>query len=134
MLDNSFNFPMRNSPQMLSTPANGQPRARKKVFIKPGFSQLDWMRLTTSGEDLRGVQELRALTAEEVAQHNKRNDCWMIICGKVYNVTRYLEFHPGGRSQLMRAAGKDGTKLFFETHAWVNFESMLKECLVGFLS
>ncbi|KAI9468734.1 hypothetical protein LPJ78_005215 [Coemansia sp. RSA 989] len=125
---------MKNSPQMLSAPATNQQRPRRKVFIKPGFSQLDWMRLSTSGEDLRGVNELQMLTLDEVAKHNKRDDCWTVICGRVYNVTRYLDFHPGGRGQLMRVAGKDGTKLFFETHAWVNFENMLKECLVGFVS
>ncbi|KAJ2366952.1 hypothetical protein H4S02_002022 [Coemansia sp. RSA 2611] len=95
---------------------------------------MDWMRLTTSGEDLRGVEGLQMLTMEDVAKHNKRDDCWMVICGKVYNVTRYLDFHPGGRGQLMRAAGKDGTKLFLETHSWVNFDAMLKECFVGLLA
>ena len=34
--------------------------------------------------------------------------------GKVYNITPYLEFHPGGVSELMRGAGKDSTDLFDE--------------------
>ena len=34
--------------------------------------------------------------------------------GKVYNITSYIEFHPGGIPELMRAAGKDGTQLFDE--------------------
>lgn len=33
----------------------------------------------------------------------------------------------------MRGVGRDGTKLFMEFHAWVNPESMLDKCLVGFL-
>ena len=37
--------------------------------------------------------------------------------GKVYNLTRYLRYHPGGEDQLMRAAGRDGTKLFSELAA-----------------
>lgn len=45
-------------------------------------------------------------------QHNKRDDAWTAIYGKVYNVTAYLPFHPGGVKALMRAAGRDGTKLF----------------------
>ncbi|KAJ2161479.1 hypothetical protein GGF46_001418 [Coemansia sp. RSA 552] len=124
-------FPMKNSPQMLSAPTGSKRRARKKVFIKPGFSQMDWMRLTTSGADLRGVTELQRLTMDEVAKHNKRDDCWTVLHGRVYNITRYLDFHPGGHRELMRVAGKDGSALFFATHAWVNFEAMLRECLVG---
>lgn len=32
--------------------------------------------------------------------------------GVVYNITRYLEFHPGGKSEVMKAAGIDCTFLF----------------------
>jgi len=45
-------------------------------------------------------------------QHNKRDDTWTAINGKVYNITAYLPFHPGGEKELMRVAGRDGTKLF----------------------
>lgn len=47
-------------------------------------------------------------------QHNKRDDAWTAINGKVYNMTAYLPFHPGGEKELMRVAGRDGTKLFGE--------------------
>jgi cytochrome b involved in lipid metabolism len=45
-------------------------------------------------------------------QHNKKDDAWTAISGKVYNVTPYLSYHPGGEKELMRVAGRDGTKLF----------------------
>jgi cytochrome b involved in lipid metabolism len=44
--------------------------------------------------------------------HNKRDDAWAAFNGKVYNITPYLAFHPGGEKELMRVAGRDGTKLF----------------------
>ncbi|KAJ1847173.1 hypothetical protein LPJ57_008851, partial [Coemansia sp. RSA 486] len=125
----SSSFPMRDSPQML-----GGKSKRKKVALKPGFSPLDWALLLRSGENLSGVPQPRMYTMAEVQQHNKRDDCWMVIANKVYNVTRYMDFHPGGKAQLMRAAGKDGTKLFYETHAWVNADNILGPCLVGFVS
>ena len=34
--------------------------------------------------------------------------------GIVYNVTKYVSFHPGGEEELMRGVGKDATKLFLE--------------------
>lgn len=45
-------------------------------------------------------------------QHNKKDDAWTAIGGKVYNMTPYLPYHPGGEKELMRVAGRDGTKLF----------------------
>lgn len=50
---------------------------------------------------------------------------------KVYNITPYLPYHPGGERELMKAAGRDGTKLFMEIHPWVNWDTMLGECLIG---
>ena len=46
--------------------------------------------------------------------HNTKEDAWSAFQGKVYNITPYLLFHPGGEKELMRVAGRDGTKLFSE--------------------
>ena len=61
----------------------------------------------------------------------KGKDAWTIYQGKVYNITPYLPYHPGGVPELMKCAGRDGTKLFNEVHPWVNWEGMLGACLVG---
>lgn len=68
-------------------------------------------------------------------QHNGRkgNDAWSAFGGKVYNITPYIGFHPGGGPELLRGAGKDGTRLFAEVHPWVNYETMLQSCLIGLL-
>jgi predicted heme/steroid binding protein len=51
------------------------------------------------------------LTREEVARHNHRGDCWIIIHGKVYNVTQWIPYHPG-RDAILQNAGHDSTALF----------------------
>lgn len=38
----------------------------------------------------------------------------------VYNVTPYMDYHPGGEEELMKAAGKDGTDLFDKV--WQSWE------------
>ena len=48
-------------------------------------------------------------------------------------MTPFLPYHPGGEGELMRAAGKDGGKLFMDAHPWVSWENMLEDCLVGIL-
>ncbi|NXR23451.1 NB5R4 reductase, partial [Cinclus mexicanus] len=103
-----------------------------QVPLKPGRSLMDWIRLTKSGKDLTGLKgRLIEVTEDELSKHNKKEDCWICIRGYVYNVTPYMEYHPGGEDELMKAAGTDGTDLFDQVHRWVNYESMLKECLVG---
>lgn len=64
---------------------------------------MGWIRLTGSGEDLTGQRgRVINVSHQELAKHSTSDDCWMAVRGKVYNVTRYLEFHPGGAEQLMR--------------------------------
>ncbi|XP_073192673.1 cytochrome b5 reductase 4 isoform X4 [Lepidochelys kempii] len=127
---------MLNVPAQAFPASGSQQRAaaggRSKVPLKPGRSLMDWIRLTKSGKDLTGLKgRLIEVTEEELAKHSKKDDCWICIRGLVYNVTSYMEYHPGGEDELMRAAGTDGTDLFDQVHRWVNYESMLKECLVG---
>lgn len=55
----------------------------------------------------------KAYTLADIATHtDPRRSVWMAIHGRVYDVTAYLRYHPGGIPQLMKGAGKDCTKMF----------------------
>lgn len=116
-------------------PATNTPNARNKVLLSPGHSPLDWATLQKSGKNLSGVDRLVRVTPTMLKEKNGRKGkpAWSSYQGKVYNISPYLPFHPGGEGELRRAAGKDGTKLFMEVHPWVNWENMLGECMVGIL-
>lgn len=53
-----------------------------QVPLKPGRSLMDWIRLTKSGRDLTGLKgRLIEVTEDELAKHNKKEDCWICIRG-----------------------------------------------------
>ena len=116
-------FPLPNSQQVVGS-------TRNKVALAKGFSLMDWIRLTKSGKDLTGVGgprvggKVREVTRQELRKHRKRNDAWMALNGAVYNVTHYMDYHPGGWDELVRGAGKDATDMFNEIHKYVMVESI----------
>ncbi|KAL4399763.1 cytochrome-b5 reductase [Malassezia pachydermatis] len=107
------------------------PAGRKKVVLEPGCSPLDWARLKSTTDLRGGVTTLLRVTPSELKKHNTKEDAWTALQGKVYNITPYLRFHPGGQDTLMRVAGRDGTRLFFNTHAWVNIDAIIDTAMVG---
>ena len=134
--------PTNNSSSLsaLSSVATKTPNPRAKVLLTPGHSPLDWAALKRSGKNLSGVPRLlRVAPSQLKAMNGRKNrdgtfkDAWSSYQGKVYNISPYLPFHPGGEGELRRAAGKDGAKLFHEVHPWVNWDNMLEGCLVGIL-
>jgi len=54
-------------------------------------------------------------TREQVAQHNTEQDCWVILEGKVLDLSGFASDHPG-RSAFMHAAGKDATEMMSKIH------------------
>lgn len=58
----------------------------------------------------------KTFSLEEVAKHNKPEDCWLVIENKVYDVTKFLNEHPGGKKVVLNLAGKDATEKFNQLH------------------
>ncbi|KAH9043419.1 peroxisomal acyl-CoA-dehydrogenase [Lactarius hengduanensis] len=63
-------------------------------------------------------KELKELTREQVQQHNKDGDLWVIIDARVYDLSRFADLHPGGRAVLVdgEVAGQDATEAFYGLH------------------
>lgn len=51
------------------------------------------------------------ITKEELSKHSTKEDCWLAINGKVYDVTTFISSHPGGEA-ILEGCGKDATTLF----------------------
>ena len=112
-------------------------RNNKNAIIKKGFGLRDWMILLRSAKDIaqRGMgRRLRNdMTLSEVRTHDKRHDAWIILSNKVYNITPYLPYHPGGMDIMKGVLGKDATVLFHEYHTWINIDNLIGPLLLGSL-
>ncbi|XVF73617.1 hypothetical protein PTKIN_Ptkin12aG0216500 [Pterospermum kingtungense] len=113
-----------------------KPAPRTKVPFEKGYSQMDWLKLTQTHPDLAGLKgqsNRKLISMSEVKKNQKEGSMWTVLKGRVYNISPYMKFHPGGVDMLMKAVGKDCTSLFNKYHAWVNAEFLLEKCLVGTL-
>lgn len=67
----------------------------------------------------------------DVAAHNSRSSCWVIVSGKAYDVTEFLEEHPGGPRSILRVAGRDATDEYEPLHPPGTIESLPKDKHLG---
>eukprot|EP00271_Cylindrocystis_brebissonii_P012973 TRINITY_DN32500_c0_g1_i1.p1 TRINITY_DN32500_c0_g1~~TRINITY_DN32500_c0_g1_i1.p1 ORF type:complete len:165 (+),score=39.12 TRINITY_DN32500_c0_g1_i1:479-973(+) len=58
------------------------------------------------------AEQLPIYTLEDAKKHTTMKDCWLIINEKVYDVTSFLDDHPGGDEILVSATGEDATEMF----------------------
>ncbi|KNG83539.1 putative heme/steroid binding protein [Aspergillus nomiae NRRL 13137] len=132
-------YPPRPNPGSSLRPPPSAAASLRRAVLEPGYSPLDWAALTSNPKNnLRGANlppTLVKVTPSMLKAQNGRKgrDAWTSYQGKVYNITPYVPFHPGGKGELLRGAGKDSAKLFMEVHPWVNWDAILGECLVGIL-
>jgi len=52
----------------------------------------------------------------EIKKHNTKDSAWVVIHGKVYDLTKFLPDHPGGEEVVLKWAGKDATKFWSAIH------------------
>ncbi len=55
-------------------------------------------------------------TMDKVRQNNSASSCWSIINGNVYDLTKWINSHPGGRSAITGICGRDGSSTFNGKH------------------
>lgn len=97
-------------------------------------SQLEFVQMMSANKDplCRGNAPFPEISLAELASHKSPDDAWIALSGKVYDMTKYVNCHPGGRV-IMQAAGKDGTEMFRKFHPWVNADALIGKLQVGTL-
>ena len=56
------------------------------------------------------------ISYDEVKKHNTPDDLWVVIAGKVYDLTDFAAEHPGGEGVVLEQAGYDCTEQFLHAH------------------
>ncbi|PLN83885.1 hypothetical protein BDW42DRAFT_199917 [Aspergillus taichungensis] len=79
------------------------------------------------------AKEVREYTLDEVKAHQTKKDLWVVIHGKVYDVTDYVRDHPGGADVLVDVAGTDATEAYEDVGHSEDANEILETYLVGTL-
>ncbi|KAL2833385.1 FMN-dependent dehydrogenase-domain-containing protein [Aspergillus cavernicola] len=58
----------------------------------------------------------KLLSTHEVSIHQTPDDCWIVVDNQVWDVTDFLDKHPGGPTIILKYAGRDATKAYSEVH------------------
>ncbi|KAG6531228.1 hypothetical protein ZIOFF_005018 [Zingiber officinale] len=85
------------------------------------------------------MAELKSYSAAEISLHTTKQSCWLSIGGKVYDVTTFMEEHPGGEDVMLHASGAsvapfssgDATQAFEEVGHSSSAISSMKNYLIG---
>lgn len=82
--------------------------------FSPSFKEQE---MCLAEQDLGGGgREGQMYTPADVATHNHKGDCWIVVDSVVYDVTPWLSRHPGGQEILLMYAGDDATDVFKAFH------------------
>jgi len=69
------------------------------------------------------------ISMDEAAKHNTKEDCWVVLYGKAYDLTKFARVHPGGAKLIHDNAGKDATAVFDPIHPKDIMDKLLKPAL-----
>jgi cytochrome b involved in lipid metabolism len=58
----------------------------------------------------------KKFTMSQVRSHASASSCWSVVNGKVYNLTGWINRHPGGSSRILAMCGKDASAAFNAQH------------------
>ncbi|KAK1068479.1 hypothetical protein LTR74_005558 [Friedmanniomyces endolithicus] len=116
---------------------DGVPQVLFKHPVEPGSGEGGWMEPSEENKIASAKQEAGApqtqFTREEVEKHDREDDCWIVVGGKVYDATSVLAWHPGGKAAILGHAGKvhlETTDEFSSIHDGFAYEK-LKQCVLG---
>merc|ERR1712072_130831 len=81
--------------------------------------------------NMSGQDDLKVISLEEFNKHSTSKDLWLCIRGKVIDVTKYQEDHPGSDTILQEMGGKDATTEFDDVGHTVEAKGVRDGLVIG---
>ncbi|KAL1842657.1 hypothetical protein VTJ49DRAFT_4568 [Mycothermus thermophilus] len=76
---------------------------------------------------------MASLTYQDVAEHNTKKDLYVVIHDKIYDITKFVDEHPGGEEVLLDVAGQDATEAFEDVGHSDEARETLEQLKIGTL-
>ncbi|CAI5671170.1 unnamed protein product [Oreochromis niloticus] len=83
------------------------------------------------GEQKKSSEGVKYYRLAEIEQQNSFKSTWIIIHNKVYDVTKFLEEHPGGEEVLREQAGGNATESFEDVGHSTDAREMASSMVIG---
>lgn len=96
--------------------------------------ELKEVRVVTDALQIRPPIPTTPFTRAEVAQHNTKSDCWIVVHNLVLDVTEYMPLHPGGERTISIYAGGDATECYDTEHYPDTIELYAPEVIIGMVA
>ncbi|CAH0722097.1 unnamed protein product, partial [Brenthis ino] len=77
------------------------------------------------------TEKVKLFTRKELESQNSREEAIIIIDNSVYDVTKFLDEHPGGEEVLLELAGQDATDAFEDISHSSDARSLMKKYKIG---
>ena len=90
------------------------------AVVVPGANASTAPHVSVGGTATSGRSALvsaRSYSKSTVAKHHTAADCWTIVDGSVYDLTKFVAKHPGGRKRIIRMCGRDASAAFHGQHS-----------------
>ena len=105
------------------------------LFVQsvPYLSLIDHFFTMAPNAKSKGSSSKKAYTWEEISKHNSAESAWVYHKDKVYDITKWIDKHPGGSEMLLLSAGRDITDMLPSYHPFTldNVEAILAKYEVG---
>ncbi|XP_065194552.1 delta(5) fatty acid desaturase A-like [Sycon ciliatum] len=85
-----------------------------------GLDFFSWLRSSRRKKQKSSALNKKEFTWEEVSEHNSADSAWVSVHGLVYDITNFVQSHPGGKEFILLAAGRDATDAFESYHPFTD--------------
>mmetsp|Transcript_3649 Transcript_3649/g.11432 ORF Transcript_3649/g.11432 Transcript_3649/m.11432 type:complete len:154 (+) Transcript_3649:2-463(+) len=89
-----------------------------------------WLTFGSAKNGVRATMS-KTITLDEIKAHNSSETCWIAVDGIVYDITDFLDQHPGGEEVVLETAGTDATGSFDDVGHSSDARDQLKKYKIG---